>query len=50
MTIWKPPSPVIAMTFMSGFAALAPIAAGSPYPIVPNVPDERNLRGFSMSR
>lgn len=30
MTIWNPPSPVMAMTSASGLAALAPIAAGSP--------------------
>ncbi len=50
MTIWNPPSPVIAMTFLSGQAALAPIAAGRPYPMVPNVPEERSWRGCSMFR
>ena len=50
MTICSPPSPVIVMTFFSGRAVLAPIAAGSPKPIVPNVPEVRNCRGCSMSR
>jgi len=50
MTIWSPPSPVIVMTFLSGHAALAPIAEGNPYPMVPKVPEERNCLGCSMFR
>lgn len=50
MTIWNPPSPVTAMTFLSGRAAFAPMAAGRPYPMVPNVPEESSWRGRSMSR
>ncbi len=44
--IWKPPSPTIAHTSASGRAILAPIAAGSPKPIVPEAArgDERARR------
>ena len=40
------PSPVNKTTFLSGFASLAPIAAGRPNPIVPSPPEVINLRDF----
>ena len=30
IVIWKPPSPTIAQTFLSGLANCAPMAAGKP--------------------
>ena len=36
--IWKPPSPTMAHTFLSGFANWAPMAAGKPKPMVPAPP------------
>ena len=38
-----PPSPEMEMTGTSGLPILAPIAPGSPYPIVPSPPDIRSL-------
>ena len=45
--IWKPPSPTIAHTSRSGHAILAPIAAGTPKPIVPRPPEVMNVPGSS---
>ena len=39
LVIWKQPSPSIDQTVLSGQAALAPIAAGTEYPIVPRPPE-----------
>ena len=36
--IWKPPSPTIAQTSASGRAIFAPMAAGTPKPMVPRPP------------
>ena len=43
--IAKEASPSISMTQRSGIAILAPMAAGSPNPIVPRPPDVMNVRG-----
>ena len=43
--IWKEPSPVRQMTVSSGRPIAAPIAAGSPKPIVPRPPEEIQRRG-----
>ena len=48
--IWKQPSPSMQTTVASGRAAFAPIAAGTPYPIVPRPPDVMNDRGSSQTR
>ena len=47
--IWKQPSPSTQTTVASGRAALAPTAAGIPYPIVPSPPEVMKLRGVSES-
>ena len=39
LVIWKQPSPSIAQTAVSGRPCLAPIAAGTAYPIVPSPPE-----------
>ena len=44
--ILKHPSPAIFITVLSGSAIFAPIAAPSPYPIVPSPPDVSNVLGF----
>ena len=46
MFILKHPSPAIFITVLSGFAVFAPIAAPSPYPMVPSPPDVRSVLGF----
>ena len=43
--IWKPPSPTIAKTSLSGRANCAPIAAGRPKPIEPSPPELIHSRG-----
>lgn len=48
--IWKQPSPSIAQTVASGRATLAPIAAGTEYPIVPRPPEFSQFIGFSNGR
>ncbi len=48
--IWKQPSPSTQTTVASGRAALAPIAAGMPKPIVPRPPEVMKLRGRSQRR
>ena len=47
MFIWMLPSPAMSTTSRPGIATCAPIAAGSPYPIVPSPPEERKVRGCS---
>ncbi len=47
LVIWKQPSPSIAHTWASGIATLAPIAAGTAYPIVPAPPELSQVFGFS---
>ena len=47
LVIWKQPSPSIAQTVASGRPALAPIAAGTAYPIVPRPPELSQVPGFS---
>ena len=39
LVIWKQPSPSMDQTVLSGQATLAPIAAGTEYPIVPSPPE-----------
>ena len=43
------PSPSTSMTSFPGLAICAPIAAGSPNPMVPMLPDVRNVRGCLKS-
>jgi hypothetical protein len=47
LVIWKQPSPSIAHTVASGLPTLAPIAAGTAYPIVPAPPELSQVCGFS---
>ena len=47
IVIWKPPSPAMTQTSLSGQAILAPIAAGSAKPIVPRPPEVMSVRGSS---
>ena len=49
LVIWKQPSPSIAHTVVSGRPTLAPIAAGTAYPIVPRPPELIQVPGFSKS-
>src|SRR4051812_50044575 len=44
--IWMDPSPVIRQVVTSGQATAAPIAAGSPKPIVPRPPELIQRRGL----
>ena len=44
--IWKQPSPSIAHTMRSGWAALAPIAAGTEKPMVPRPPELTQVYGW----
>ena len=46
MFIWMLPSPAMQSTSLSRNAACAPIAAGSPKPIVPSPPEVSHLRGL----
>ena len=50
IVIWKQPSPSMLITIASGRPTLAPIAAGTPKPIVPAPPDVSQRRGWSISR
>src|ERR1700687_5979670 len=49
IVIWNPPSPTITQTSESRQATLAPMAAGSAKPMVPNPPDfaQRHLKSAS---
>ena len=47
MHIWIDASPVTQATVAPGFARIAPIAAGSPKPIVPKPPELIHRRGLS---
>ena len=44
IVIWKPPSPTMAQTFLSGLANCAPMAAGTPKPMVPAPPEDIQCR------
>jgi hypothetical protein len=46
IVIWKPPSPTIAQVSRSGAPSAAPMAAGTPYPMVPRPPLERCRKGW----
>ena len=46
MFIWNEPSPVSSTDGTSGMATAAPIAAGSPKPIVPSPPELIQRRGW----
>ena len=46
IVIWKPPSPLMSITVLSGWAILAPMLAGSPKPMVPRPPELTNCRGY----
>ena len=46
MFIWTEPSPAMHTTVSSGQPTLAPIAAGSPKPIVPSPPELIQRRGL----
>ena len=48
IVIWKQPSPSMLTTTLSGYAICAPIAAGTPKPIVPRPPDVMKWRGSSI--
>ena len=45
LVIWKQPSPSIAQTVVSGRPTLAPIAAGTAYPMVPAPPEFSQVYG-----
>ena len=47
LVIWKHPSPSTAHTTLSGMPTLAPIAAGTAYPMVPSPPELSQVLGFS---
>ena len=47
MHIWMEPSPVMQATGVSGLASAAPMAYGSPTPIVPRPPELAQRRGLS---
>ena len=47
MHIWIEPSPVTQATWAPGLAISAPIAYGSPTPIVPSPPELIQRRGLS---
>src|SRR6266700_2329622 len=44
------PSPSTSMTSLPGLASCAPMAAGSPKPMVPMLPEVRKVRAFTKSR
>ena len=48
IVIWKQPSPSMLITVASGRPTFAPIAAGTPKPIVPRPPEVSQCRGRSM--
>src|SRR6478752_5362340 len=50
IVIWKHPSPSMLITTASGRPTLAPIAAGTPKPMVPRPPDVSHRRGRSICR
>ena len=47
LVIWKQPSPSTAHTVRSGWETLAPMAAGTAYPIVPRPPELIHALGRS---
>ena len=50
LVIWKQPSPSMPHTTLSGWATLAPIAAGMQNPMVPAPPEVSHFMGRSWGR